>query len=231
MSGNISNAMSLLNQYDETGVVTVPESIAVPLPHNTLDHGSCGCGKPIKSMGEWSAHRRNIAAGLLLRRRTMSQDVEPQRKLARQLAERNRLYGRASETIGRLRAEVARLRLERAEWRGTVNGDVLVEVLAASAPEHWTPEDRRRHAEDVMQAMQASGIEVRRVARPWKPEPGGLALIPRPGGPAGSGMIVRINRITEHGNVTWDSVDGAVLGASNPGVLRPVPESVVDGDR
>jgi hypothetical protein len=81
------------------------------------------------------------------------------------LRERNRLYGRSSETIGRLRADVARLRLERAEWRGTVNGDVLVEVLAAAAPEQWTPEDRRRHAEDVIAAMQASGIEVRRSVR------------------------------------------------------------------
>lgn len=82
--------------------------------------------------------------------------------VATQLRERNRLYGKASETIGRLRAEIARLRLERAEWRGTVNGDVLVEVLAASAPEQWTPEDRRAHAEHVIEAMQASGIEVRR---------------------------------------------------------------------
>lgn len=78
---------------------------------------------------------------------------------------RDRQYGKASETIGRLRAEVARLRLERAEWRGTINGDVLVEVLAASAPEGWTPEDRRRHAEHVIEAMQASGIEVRRAVR------------------------------------------------------------------
>lgn len=85
--------------------------------------------------------------------------------LAAKLRERNRLYGRASDTIGRLRAEVARLRLERAEWRGTVNGDVLVEVLAASAPEQWTPEDRRAHAEHVIEAMQASGIEVRRSVR------------------------------------------------------------------
>ncbi len=77
-----------------------------------------------------------------------------------ELRERNRAYGKASETIGRLRAEVARLRLERAEWRGTVNGDVLVEVLAASAPEQWTPEDRRAHAEHVIEAMQASGIRV-----------------------------------------------------------------------
>lgn len=81
------------------------------------------------------------------------------------LRDRNRLYGKASETIGRLRADVARLRMERAEWRGTVNGDVLVEVLAASAPEGWTPEDRRRHAEHVIEAMQASGIEVRRAVR------------------------------------------------------------------
>jgi hypothetical protein len=81
------------------------------------------------------------------------------------LRERNRLYGRASATIGRLRADVARLRLERAEWRGTVNGDVLVEVLAASAPEQWTPEDRRRHAEHVIEAMQASGIEVCRTIK------------------------------------------------------------------
>lgn len=81
------------------------------------------------------------------------------------LRQRERDYGRASATVGRLRADVARLRLERAEWRGTVNGDVLVEVLAASAPEQWTPEDRRRHAEHVIEAMQASGIEVRRAAR------------------------------------------------------------------
>lgn len=81
------------------------------------------------------------------------------------LRARNRLYGRASASIGRLRADVARLRMERAEWRGTVNGDVLVEVLSASAPEQWTPEDRRRHAEHVIEAMQASGIEVRRSVR------------------------------------------------------------------
>jgi hypothetical protein len=97
--------------------------------------------------------------------------------MATQLRERNRLYGKASETIGRLRAEIARLRLERAEWRGTVNGDVLVEVLAASAPEQWTPEDRRAHAEHVIEAMEASGIEVRRAVRmstvdEWRPKSG-----------------------------------------------------------
>lgn len=151
--------------------------------------------------------------------------------LKAEIRHRNRLYGKASATIGRLRADIARLRLERAEWRGTVNGDVLVEVLAASAPEQWTPEDRRAHAEHVIEAMQASGIEVRRPIRPWRPEPGNLALIPRPGGPAGAGMLVRIDRITEHGNVTWDSLDGAVVGASAPSALRPVPESVVDGGR
>lgn len=91
--------------------------------------------------------------------------VEQVGELAALLRMRNRLNGRASETIGRLRADIARLRLERAEWRGTVNGDVLVEVLAASAPEQWTPEDRRRHAEHVIEAMQASGIEVRRAVR------------------------------------------------------------------
>lgn len=148
-----------------------------------------------------------------------------------QLRLRNRLMGKASETIGRLRAENARLRLERAEWRGTVNGDVLVEVLAASAPEQWTPEDRRRHAEHVIEAMQASGIEVRHAVRSWWPKPGALALIQREGGPEGAGMIVRIDQVTDHGTATWDSVDGEVVGSSVIGVLRPLPESYVDGGR
>jgi hypothetical protein len=151
--------------------------------------------------------------------------------LAALLRERNRLYGKASATIGRLRAEVARLRLERAEWRGTVNGDVLVEVLAASAPEQWTPEDRRRHAEHVIEAMQASGIEVRRTARPWRPEPGELALVPRPGGPKGAGMLVRVREISDLGNVSWDSVDGRAIGVAGPGELDRPAEFYVDGGR
>ncbi|WP_410633318.1 hypothetical protein [Amycolatopsis sp. cmx-4-83] len=139
-----------------------------------------------------------------------------------------RLNGKASETIGRLRAEIARLRLERAEWRGTVNGDVLVEVLAASAPEQWTPEDRRAHAERVLEAMQASGIEVRRAARHWAPVPGGLAVVPRRGGPKGAGMLVRVREVTGRGNVSWVSFDGRACGVSAPGELEQPAESYVE---
>jgi hypothetical protein len=126
-----------------------------------------------------TADGRKILRGLGLGESDVDMVAPFVKDLQDRLRLRNRLAGKASETIGRLRAEVARLRMERAEWRGTVNGDVLVEVLAASAPEGWTPEARRAHAEHVIEAMQASGIEVRRAVRastasPWEPKYGEL---------------------------------------------------------
>lgn len=140
-----------------------------------------------------------------------------------------RLNGKASATIGRLRADLARLRLERAEWRGTVNGDVLVEVLAASAPEGWTSDARRAHAEHVIEAMQASGIDVRRSGQPWQLAPGVVAFRLRPGGAVGDGKLVRVRDLKESGYVTWISLDGAHIGADFAPMFRA--PSALDGAR
>jgi hypothetical protein len=93
--------------------------------------------------------------------------------LAAQLRERNRAYGKASAEIGRLRDREARLLLERAQDRaaspGSVNGDVLAEVLRAAAPDRWTQEARAEFAEQVLRDMLPSGFRIYRGPNrePW----------------------------------------------------------------
>ncbi|MEV6897500.1 hypothetical protein [Amycolatopsis sp. NPDC051372] len=86
--------------------------------------------------------------------------------LAAQLADRNRAYGRASATIGQLRAEKARLLVERAQEHhavpGFLDGDLLADVLATSAPPEWTVEAARTHAERNLRAVAQAGFRVLR---------------------------------------------------------------------
>lgn len=104
--------------------------------------------------------------------------------MATQLRKRNRAYGKASAEIGRLRDRLARVLLERAQDRatspGTVNGDVLAEVLAAAAPERWTPEARTEFAEHVLHDLVASGFRIYRGPNhePW-PAPAPQPVRPR----------------------------------------------------
>ncbi|UKD55107.1 hypothetical protein L3Q65_45890 [Amycolatopsis sp. FU40] len=164
-------------EYKENGVVVLSAHPAFPEPHNRLDHGVCGCGKEVGDIAGWEEHRREIGREKLRSRLRPTDEPTREQKLARELRERNRLYGKASATIGELRAVVARLTLERAQERqavpGFVDGDLLADVLTDNAPAEWARPTARAHAEKTLAAIAAAGFRVLRGPgrEPWPPEP------------------------------------------------------------
>ncbi|WP_409186442.1 hypothetical protein F9C11_20320 [Amycolatopsis sp. VS8301801F10] len=160
-------------EYKADGVVVLAPHPAFPEPHNRFDHGVCGCGKKVGDIAGWEEHRKEIGRGKLRSRLRSSTEPSREERLARELRDRNRAYGKASATIGELRGHVARLTAERfQEWAarpGAVDGDVLFEVLRAAAPERWTAEARGEFADQVMRDMVASGFRVLRGPgrEPW----------------------------------------------------------------
>lgn len=167
-------------EYKENGVVVLSVNPLVPEPHNRLDHGVCGCGVRVETLAGWGTHRREVGREKLRSKTQHLADESPEERLARDLRERNRAYGKASATIGDLRATVARLALERAQERqavpGFVDGDLLADVLTDNAPAEWPRAAARAHAEKTLAAVAAAGFRVLRGPgrKPWPaaPEPG-----------------------------------------------------------
>ncbi|WP_116201312.1 hypothetical protein [Amycolatopsis circi] len=167
-------------EYQKNGVVIVPPLPLFPEPHNKLDHGVCGCGLKVETLAAWEEHRKHIGRGILQSKTQHLSEPTQEEKLTRELRDRNRAYGKASATIGELRATVARLALERAQERqavpGFVDGDLLADVLTDSAPPEWTKEAARARAEKTLTAVAAAGFRVLRGQgrEPWPPtaEPG-----------------------------------------------------------